>query len=288
MWIWDKITKAKVIRTDNELKVKVFSVLPLSIFIAVFFFAGMLTDSFGITIIIEIVPLILITFFPLIYILWIIRNQFNSGNMTISNSEIDANIREGRSDYRKQFKAPFYIDIQVKTVNDYIRIKIFNHGKNIGYYSLKNGDDLSQFIDGVTTLLDLEFVENWKLSNDEMVSFKSKNAAIHSDIQIKTIPNQMILVSKTNSSKWTEFVFHENKIKNYKRSVDLTEVNKFLIRPNKANIKLEALLNNGKKVELLKHSSTEITVIRDSKLLKTTLENRQELQGIEIEMIEGY
>ena len=55
---------------------------------------------------------------------------------------------------------------------------------------------------------------------------------------------------------------------------------------NHQKIKLEASLNNGKKVELFKHGSTEITVIRDSKLLKKTLENRQELQGIEIELIE--
>ena len=147
---------------------------------------------------------------------------------------------------------------------------------------------MTKIIDGFTELLDLELIESRKLLKGEILSFKSKKSMLpaYSDIQIKIIPNQLIFISKTNLSKWTKFHFTENRVECYGRNLDFTGINKFLIRTNKKKIKLEALLNNGKRVELFRHIATEISVIRDSNRLLETLENRPELQGIEMELIE--
>lgn len=286
MWIWDKLTKAEIVRTENQLNIDTLEHWIVWFYGAIFF---LLILMIGYSINIEEFAW-LIAFF-LIYVMQIIigiMQKYNSDPLITQGNNLPKLLIPKESELANTvFPPPYFIDLTVISQKKSFNIYISNRGQKFGKFTLKTSDDLTTVIDGIVELLDLELLENRKLSEGEILSFKSKNSMLpaYSDIQIKTIPNQLILVSKTDSSKWTEFIFNKNEINNYRKSVDLTDVNKFLIT-DKAKIKLEVLLNDGDKIELFRHSSTEITVIRDSKLLIETLENRQELQGIEIELIE--
>ena len=176
----------------------------------------------------------------------------------------------------------------MKPLNEKIEIAIYNQGRELGAYLLEEEEYLTLLIDGFITLLNLELHSNTKLSNGEILGFKSKNSRLpaYSDIQVSTFNHNLLLKSKVDFSKWIKFDFSKNTVSSYTKILELKSIDKFIIEPQNHKIRVDVLLNSGKKVNLLKHKSTEINVIRDKQLLKTALENQQELKGIEIEIIE--
>ena len=287
MWIWDKITKARVLRTTVELKIQTLAEWKVWViilgFCALLTVVGSLFDFKEIGLGSFLIGLYLIKFIS------ITMEKSNTEPLFVQGNNLPKLLIPKKVELSNVvFPPPYFIDLQVVSQKRSIKIYISNRGQGLGMFTLKTGDDLTKVIDGLMELLDLELVENIKMSFGELLSFKSKNMLIapYSAVQIIELNHQLSIQSIPEPSKTITFDFAKKTIQKGRKTFDFTAIEQLLIEKNGYQQQVNLLLKNGKKKSLFKHDTTEINVIRDSKLLKTTLENRQELQGIEIELIE--
>lgn len=289
MKFWDNLSTAKVIRTENKLEIKVFPTTRywfLSFFMIYVFplLSSFVFPEEGILIIMLLSWLI---FIPTIFKLGSIQEANSPGFSIHKNQEkILGKTNVGDSIIMSK---PYFIDIFVLPIIEKSRFKIVleNKGMLIGFYTLKNGEDLTKLIDGFTELLDLELYENNKLSDGEVLSFKSKNNAIepHSGLWIRTPNNKLMISSLPNTSHWIELDLSQQILKNRKTEFELKEIEKIVIQDKGlGKMKIDIVTKQGKTKTIFNHQVSEITMIRDKKRLLETLQSQAVLGDIEIEI----
>lgn len=298
----DNLSTAKIIRTENELEIKVISGMKarllnlavLLIYFSLFFTLTLIFLLLADTFFAEsnaaiFFPMLSLFFFPFI------SHKLGFGNIQDANSPgflIHKNQEKiiGKTDESTfiSMPKPYFIDIFVLPIEkNRIRVVLENKGVKIGHYTLKNGEDLMTLIDGFTELLDLELYENNKLSNSEVLSFKSKNSAIepHSGLWIRTPNNKLVISSLPNTSHWIELDLAQQILKNKNKQFELKEIEKIVIQKDGfKKMKLDIVTKKGKTKTIFKHQVSEVTMIRDKKRLVEALQNQAILQGVEIEV----
>jgi hypothetical protein len=289
MKFWDNLITAEIIRTENELKIEVILVWKfhlLNFSILVFsFFMGVLFPESGVAIISFMVSLVLF---------WLMSNKLgsvqkaNSASFSIHKNQEKILGKTNVGDSIIMSK-PYFIDIFVLPIIEKSRFKIVleNKGMLIGFYTLKNGEDLTKLIDGFTELLDLELYENNKLSDGEVLSFKSKNHAIepYSGLWIRTPNNKLMISSLPNTSNWIELDLSQQILKNRTKQFELKEIEKIVIQDGYfGKMNVDIITKKGKTKTIFKHQVSEITMIRDKKRLLETLRSQAILGDIEIEV----
>lgn len=287
MWIWDLITKAKVVRSDNELKIQAL--------------AQWKVWAFGLTlslVIIIICSLINLFIYGLIFFMIALQslrfismkmNESNSQPLIIQGKQLPKLMIPQQVELSNAvFPPPYFIDLEVVSKKESIKIYIVNRGQSFGKFTLKTGEDLTKVIDGLVELLDLELVENRKLSKGEILSFKSKQSAIepYSALQIMDLNDKLTIRSIPNLSKPLIFDFEKNLIQNGRHIFKIKDIHDIIIENLTSQSRVQLVLKQGEFRHVFFHSTTEINAIRASKLLLETLDHRQELQGIAIELIE--
>jgi hypothetical protein len=289
MKFWDNLITAEIIRTENELEIKVFPTTRYS-FLSFFMIYGFpLLASFVFP---EDVLTIMVLLSSLIFIPTIFRlggiQKANSASFSIHKNQEKILGKTNVGDSIIMSK-PYFIDIFVLPIIEKSRFKIVleNKGMLIGFYTLKNGEDLTKLIDGFTELLDLELYENNKLSDGEVLSFKSKNSAIepYSGLWIRTPNNKLMISSLPNTSHWIELDLMGQILKNRKTEFALKEIEKIVIQDGRlGKMNVDIITKQGKTKTIFKHQVSEITMIRDKKRLLETLQNQVILGDIEIEV----
>jgi len=288
MDFWENLTKAKIIRTEEELKIDVIPIwkyylLAYLILISAFIVAAIFDDGVSIAI-------FMFSFMPFLFMYLKLKGveQSNSKVFFITKNETNGTTSiNGEALETFIFTKPYFIDIFVLPLKKGIRVSLENKGLFIGFYTLKNGEDLTTLIDGFTELLDLELYENNKLSDGEVLSFKSKNNAIepYSGLWIRTPNNKLIISSLPNTSHWLELDLTEQILKNRVKQFALKEIKKMIIKDDFfGNTTLQITTKQGKTKTIFKHKVSEITTIRDKKRLLETLQSQAILQDIEIEI----
>jgi hypothetical protein len=286
MKFWDKLTKAKVVRTENELKVEVFSIGKLIGYLAFIYLILLPFTLFFPNIKLAAVLLLGLMIYVFRFIDTSIKKA-NHKNFSVERKVTGKTLIQGKALETAIFIKPYFIDIFVSPFKNNIRVLIENKGLFIGHYTLKNGEDLTKLIDGFTELLDLELYENNKLSDGEVLSFKSKNSAIepYSGLWIRTPNNKLMISSLPNTSHWIELDLMGQILKNRKTEFALKEIEKIVIQDGRlGKMNVDIITKQGKTKTIFKHQVSEITMIRDKKRLLETLQNQVILGDIEIEV----
>lgn len=284
-----KITKAKITRTENQLTLKVFpmwAIMSLYALVWLSFF-GLIFYIYSWAAIIPIFLLAVVFAHSFGLVNWLIH-KIHSYNLEITGHQMQSAILPKAPKFSNAIlAAPFFIDFFITTKGENIKILIENQGQKLGLFRLASANDLSVIIDGFTELLDLELVDSYKLSNKELLSFKSKQKAIapYSAIQIMELKNNLTIRSVVKQSEELKFDFINKKIIHHKKSIPFTDIQKVIILNYKEQHQVAIALKNGQKAIIFKNKSTEITAIRDAKRLKQILETQRELSEIEIEMV---
>ena len=125
MNLWDKLTKAKIIRTDNELKISSLSQFPLwfnLLIILPLFLYYLLNFATHEMLIPSVIFLLITALFSNVYL------DFNTGKVSIINNHIDVILEQGRDSKKLKLEAPFYIDLVVQSKNEHIKIELYDKG----------------------------------------------------------------------------------------------------------------------------------------------------------------
>lgn len=284
-----KITKAKITRLENQLILKVFpmwaimalySLICLSVFIWVAF-------VYGWNAIVPLFFMVVIFAYSFGLVNWLIY-KVHSYDLKITGKKMSSSILPAAPKFSNTILvAPFFIDFFVTTTAENITVLIENQGQKLGLFRLASAKDLPVIIDGFTELLDLELVDSYKLSNKELLSFKSKQKAIapYSALQLMELNDNLTIRSIVKAKQTLEFDFKNKKLQNGQKSIPFTDIQKIIILHYKEQHQVAIVQKNGQKEIIFKNKTTEITAIRDAKRLKSILEQQQELSTIKVEIV---
>lgn len=283
-----KITKAKITRTENELTLEVFPIWAImSLYSLVFLgLVGLRLYNNGFDVIISTFFLLVIFSYSFSLVRWLVY-KFHSYNLGIIGGQQQAILPDAPKFSNAILTSPFFIDFYVTTAQQNITVLIENQGQKLGLFRLASANDLSVIIDGFTELLDLELVDSYKLSNKELLSFKSKQKAIapYSALQVMELKDNLMIRSVIKQTEELKFDFINKKIQNRQQTFDFNEIQKVLIVNYEELQQVAIQFKTGQKEIVFKNKTTEITAIRDAKRLQTILEKQAELGEIEIKMV---
>lgn len=283
-----KITKAKITRTENELTLEVFPIWAImSLYSLVFLgLVGLRLYNNGFDVIISTFFLLVIFSYSFSLVRWLVY-KFHSYNLGIIGGQQQAILPDAPKFSNAILTSPFFIDFYVTTAQQNITVLIENQGQKLGLFRLASANDLSVIIDGFTELLDLELVDSYKLSNKELLSFKSKQKAIapYSALQVMELKDNLMIRSVIKQTEELKFDFINKKIQNRQQTFDFNEIQKVLIVNYEELQQVAIQFKTGQKEIVFKNKTTEITAIRDAKRLQTILEKQAELGEIEIKLV---
>lgn len=292
MKLWDKLTTARIIKTEDELEIEYPRSTGLLLIFIIFFPTHILNNLFVISNILNfITSIVLIVDVPLLIIFSLFFSTFNSGTFRISQNRIESYLVDKKSSKNgkklKVLETPYFIDLLVEpNRHQHIKIEIKYKGEELGIFTLKNGADLTTIIDAMTNLLDLELYDNQNLSKGEILSFKSINSGIkpYFSFNIQEQPDVLLLAYRLDKSVRMEFNFGRQILKSYNKSFELKDIETILIQSDDIKrMSIFVITKDGKKTLFLKYVATEINIIRDKKRLVELLRNQPKLNSIKIE-----
>ncbi|MFK7948728.1 MAG: hypothetical protein AB8G11_14140 [Saprospiraceae bacterium] len=289
MNILNKIINTKITRTPNKLILKVFPMWAIMLVYALVYLS-VLTFAFYLSgwsmVLLFFLGLVVLTYsFEMVS--WLVHKVHSYDLIITGNEEQKAIIPKVPSYTNIVIRPPFFIDMFVTSEGENIKVLIEFKGQKLGLFRLASANDLSVIIDSFMELLEVELVDSYKLSNKELLSFKSKQKAIapYSAIQIMELQNNLTIRSIVKKNQKLEFNFIKKQIKNDNQTIDFTTIQQIIIVSHKEQQQVAIKLKNGQQNIIFKNKTTEITAIRDAKRLKAILEKQPELSKIKIEMI---
>lgn len=294
MKLWDKLTTARIITTDNRLEIEYPRSTGLFLIFIISFITHLSNNLFAISNILNLITIpILIIVLPLLIFFGIFFSRFNSGTFRISNNNIESYILDDKRNqngkkgkHLKILEKPYFIDLFVQPTRQYIEITIQYKGQELGHFRLRSGADLTTIIDAMTNLLDLELYDNNNLAKGEVLSFKSKKSGLkpYFSFNIREQPDILLLAYRLDKSVRMEFNFKRQILKNYNKYFELKDIETILIQNDGIKrMVVFVITKDGKKTLFLKYIASEINIIRDKKRLVELLKHKQELNSIKIE-----
>lgn len=285
----NKITKTKITRTPNQLTLKVFPMWAIMLAYALVYLSllGFAFYLYGSSMfLLGFLGLVVLTYsFEMVS--WLVHKVHSYDLIITGNEEQSAIIPKVPSYTNIVIRPPFFIDMFVTTQGERINVLVEFQGQKLGLFRLASANDLPVLIDSFTELLELELVDSYKLSNKELLSFRSKQKAIapYSALQVMELKNNLTIRSIVKKNQQLEFDFVNKQLKNGRQIVEFTNIQQIIIVSHKEHQQVAIQLKNGQKTIIFKNKTTEITAIRDAKRLKAILEKQPALSEIKIEII---